>query len=194
MTNFYHWQMIEEEGRCTAVVESFQVAEKSMQELKKKLQEEEKERKYAAAALENVEKQAETQRLQLRGVEDQLAASKTQITAMKKKLEEVEKARALAEKAREEEEKAKDKAEQHGYEVGVAETEDTLRAKVPAVCRTYYALSWGEALNQAEVEASSVLRRPENIYYPPIIRPKRKGRSKVGQFLHKYRYTFKCFK
>ena len=45
--------------------------------MKKKLQEEEKERKYAAAGLENAEKQAENQRLQLRGVEDQLATTKT---------------------------------------------------------------------------------------------------------------------
>ena len=36
-------------------------------------------------------------------------------------------------------ENARDKAEQHGYDVGVAETEDTLKAKVPTVCRTYCA-------------------------------------------------------
>ena len=34
-------------------------------------------------------------------------------------------------------EKEKDKAEQHDYDVGVVETEDTLRAEVPAVCRAY---------------------------------------------------------
>ena len=67
-------------------------------------------------------------------------------------------------------EKARDKAEQHGYDVGVAETEETLRAKVPAVCRTYCAQTWDEALNRAGVEASSELKRPENIYYPPAIR------------------------
>ena len=62
--------MKEEEGRRNAVMEAFQVAEKSLKEMKKKLLEEEKERKYAAAALEIAEKQAKTQRLQLRGVED----------------------------------------------------------------------------------------------------------------------------
>ena len=36
-------------------------------------------------------------------------------------------------------ENARDKAEQHGYDVGVAETKDTLKAKVPTVCRTYCA-------------------------------------------------------
>ena len=35
--------------------------------------------------------------------------------------------------------KAWDEAEQHGYDVEVAETEDALRVKVPAVCRTYCA-------------------------------------------------------
>ena len=46
------------------------MAEKSLQEMKKKLQEEQNERKYIAAALENAEKQVEKQRLQLQGVED----------------------------------------------------------------------------------------------------------------------------
>ena len=38
-----------------------------------------------------------------------------------------------------ERERERDEAEQHGYDVGVAETEDALRAEVPAVCRAYYA-------------------------------------------------------
>lgn len=99
-----------------------------------------------------------------------MASFKTQIAALKKKLEEVEKAKALAEKAKDEAKKAKDEVEQHGYDVGVAETEDTLRVEVPAMCRTYYALVWDEALNQARVEASSVLRKAESVYYPPAIR------------------------
>ena len=63
MTNYCHRQMKEEEGRRITAVEAFQVADRSILELKKKLQKEEKERKYAAATLENVEKQAESQRL-----------------------------------------------------------------------------------------------------------------------------------
>ena len=54
----------------------------------------------------------------------------------------------------------RDEAEQHGYDVGVAETEDALRAEVPVVCRAYCAQTWEEALNQARVEASSGLRKP----------------------------------
>ena len=53
--------------------------------------------------------------------------------------DQAEKARAKAEKAKAEVEKVRDEAEQHGYDVGVAETEDALRAEVPAVCRAYYA-------------------------------------------------------
>ena len=53
-------------------MEAFQVAENSNQDLNKRLLEEEKERKSAAATLESVEKQAESQRLLLRNAEDQL--------------------------------------------------------------------------------------------------------------------------
>ena len=162
--------MKEEEGRRNAAMEAFSVAEKRNQELKKKLLEVEKERKYAVAALESTEKQAESQRLLLRTTEDNLATFKTQISSLKKKLEEVEKARVLAEKAWEEAEKAKDEVEQHGYNVGVAETEDALRAEVPAICKTYCALTWDEALNQTGIEASSVLRKAGSVYYPPTIR------------------------
>ena len=55
---------------------------------------------------------------------------------MKKKLEEAKKAKALAEEAQDEAVKAKDAVEQHEHDVGVAETEDSLRAEVPAMCRT----------------------------------------------------------
>ena len=70
-----------------------------------------------------------------------MASSKEQIAALWKKLEEVQKqkdqverSKDEAEKAKREVKKARDKAEQHGYDVGVAETEETLRVEVPAVC------------------------------------------------------------
>ena len=62
-------------------------------------------------------------------------------------------------------------AEQRGYEVGIAETEKALRAEVPEVCRIYCARTWSEALNRVGVEASSELRKPENVFYPEAIRP-----------------------
>ena len=51
----------------------------------------------------------------------------------------------------------------------MAETEDALRAKVPAVCRAYYTQTWEKALNQAEIDASSELRKPENIIFPSAL-------------------------
>ena len=68
------------------------------------------------------------------------------MASLQKQLEEALKLKGQAEKSRDEVDKAKDevdkawdKAEQHGYDVEVAETEDALRVKVPAVCRTYCA-------------------------------------------------------
>ena len=88
-----------------------------------------------------------------------MAASKSQITALKKKLKE-------AEKAKERAKRDWDQAEQEGYDVGVAETEEAFRAEVTGVCRNYCSQVWYEALNQAKVEASSVLRKAESVYYP----------------------------
>ena len=59
MVNYSHRRM-KEEGRRIAIVDAFQVAKKSNKDLKAKLAEEEKERKYAAAALSSTEKQVES--------------------------------------------------------------------------------------------------------------------------------------
>ena len=60
-------------------------------------------------------------------------------------------------------------AEKKGYDLGVDETEETLRAEVLMVCCIYYAQTWNEALNRAGVKASSELRKAENVFYPPAI-------------------------
>ena len=65
--------------------------------------------------------------------------------ALKKKLKEVE--------------KAIEEAEQEGYNVRMAETEENLRAQVTRVCRGYCLQVWNEVLNQAGVDASSIMRR-----------------------------------
>ena len=136
MVNYSHRKMKEEEGRRIVAVDAFHVTKKSNKELKRKLLEEDKERKSATAALDNEEWQ----------------------------VKEVEKAKAKAKKAKEEAEKAWEEVEQHEYDVGVAETEEALKAEVPWVCRTYCAQVWDEALNQVGVEASSVLRKAESVY------------------------------
>ena len=152
------------------------IAKNSNADLKQKLKDEEQARKSSDSALKGVETQAESQRKLANEVKGQLAAAKEQMAALKQQLEEVNKLKDLAEQAKlqaEEDkvkaEKEKDEAEQHGYDVGVAETEDALRAEVPAVCCAYYAQTWEETLNQAGVETSSELRKPESIIFPSIL-------------------------
>ena len=99
-----------------------------------------------------------------------MATLRKQLEETQRLKDQAEKARAEAKKAKAEAERVKVEAEQHGYDVGVAETEDDLRAEVPAVCRAYCTQTWEETLNRAEIDASSELRRPENIFFPPAIR------------------------
>ena len=158
------------------VVQILTIAENSNAELKKKLTAKEQAWKSADLALEGAKRQAESQRKLARKANDQLAASKEQLATLKEQLEEtqrlrdqVEKAKVEAEKAKAKAKREKDEAEQHGYDVGVAETEDVLRAEVPAVYRAYCSQTWEEALNRAGIDASSELRRPENILFPPAL-------------------------
>ena len=127
--------------------------------------------------MEGFQKQAEDQGKRLREANAELKAAQEQVAILKKYLEETQKLREQAEKSREEAERAKaeakqatNEAEQKGYEIGVAETEETLRVEMPTVCRIYCAQTRDEALNRTGVEASSELRRPKNVFYPEAIR------------------------
>ena len=93
-------------------------------------------------------------------------------------MEETQKLREQAEKSKEEVERAKAEAkqatnevEQKGYEIGVVEMEEALRAEVPMVCCIYCTQTWDEALNRAGVKASSELSRLESVFYPEAICP-----------------------
>ncbi|KAK9997927.1 hypothetical protein SO802_017530 [Lithocarpus litseifolius] len=59
ISNFCHRKMKEEEGRCIAAVEAFNVANKRINELRNKLTEAKRDKKSAEAALDNVERQVE---------------------------------------------------------------------------------------------------------------------------------------
>ena len=157
-------------------MQTLTIAENSNTDLKKRLTAKEQARNSADAALQGAERQAKSQRKLAHEANEQLAAFKKQLAALKKQMEEVQRLRDRAEKARVQakEDKAKaererDEAEQHGYNVGVAETEDALRAEVPAVCRAYCTQTWEEVLNRAGINASSELRKPENIIFPPAL-------------------------
>ena len=127
-------------------MQTLTIAEHNNVELKKKLADEEHARRSTDSTLEGAQRQSEDQRKRLHKTTDQLTASRKQMATLKKQLEEAqrlkdqaEKSKAEAEKAKIEAKKAKDEAEQEGYDLEVAETKETLRAKVPAVCRNYYA-------------------------------------------------------
>ena len=56
-------------------------------------------------------------------------------------------------------------SKEEAYDLGVAESQATLKAQVPGVCRHYCSQVWNEALKQARVEASSDLWKVEHVYY-----------------------------
>ena len=127
-------------------MQTLNIAEQNNADMKKKLVDEEHARRSADLALEGAQRQAEDQRKHLRKTTDQLKASKDQMATLREQLgeaqrlkDQVEEAKSKAEKARIEAEKARDEAEQKGYDFRVAETKETLRAKVPAICRIYCA-------------------------------------------------------
>ena len=86
--------------------------------------------------------------------------AKEQTDDLKKKLSEAEGAKGIAEWARDEAlrakteaefartevESSKEKAEDEAYDLGVAETQATLKAQIPGVCRLYCSQVWNEAL------------------------------------------------
>ena len=119
----FHKAMKEEEGKHVTAVKAFELAEKKSYDLNAKLVEADQDKKSAETALDGVERQVEAQRKQLHQAEDKLFASRSQIKVLTKKLEEAE--------------KAKEQAEQDGYDVGVVEIEEALRAEVSEVCRFY---------------------------------------------------------
>ena len=77
--------------------------------------------------------------------------AKEQINDLKKKLSEADGAKSVAEWARDEAlraktevefarteaESSKEKVEEEAYDLGVAETQATLKAQIPGVCRLY---------------------------------------------------------
>ena len=141
-------------------------------------------RDSAELGLASAQKQAENQTRRLLETEDQLKIAKKQIIDLKKKLAEAEGAKNVMEWARDEAlgakveaqftrteaESSKEKAEEEAYAFGVVETQATLKAQVPRVCRLYCSQIWNKALKQVGVEASSNLWKVENVYYPLTIR------------------------
>ena len=120
----------------------------------------EADRDSASAGLDGAQKQAEKQTKRLLEAEDQLRIAKEQISDLKKRLILAENAKGVAEYARDETmrakqeaefarneaEAARETAEDEGYNARVAETQASLKAQIPGVCRLYCFQVWEEAL------------------------------------------------
>ena len=177
MLNACSNQLDGERKRRVMAVQTLSKSEQDLVNARKKLQAEEEARKSAESTSEGYQKQAEEQARLLHETNAELKKTQEQVLVFKKHLEETQKLKEQAEKLKERAEEARinseqamNEAEQRGYEIGIAETKKALRAEVPEVCRIYCARTWSEALNRAGVEASSELRKPENVYYPEAIR------------------------
>ena len=123
-------------------------------------------RDRAESGLASAQKQAEDQTRHLLEAEGQLQIAKEQIVNLKQKLAEAKGAKNVTEWvrdealrakeeavfARTEAECSKEKAEDEAYDLGEVETQATLKAQVPGVCRLYCSQVWNEALKQDEVE------------------------------------------
>ena len=144
-------------------------------ELTEKFKELEKRRKSAEAGLKSAETQAEDQRKELYSTQINLATEKQAVLDLKIALQKVEdELRRVKEEAqliREATEAEKNASRQLGAE----ETEAKLSEEIPEVCRDYCSISWAHALDAAGVPANSVLRLPENIFYPEEIRENPEG-------------------
>ena len=122
-----------------------------------------KARDSAEAGLKTTEKQFEDIRKWLHYTEINLATEKQLMTELR---EELLKAREAAKLLKETTEANK----QAAYMLGMEETQARLTDEFSAVCRDYYDISWGKALDVAGVLVDSGLRRLESIYYDPEIR------------------------
>ena len=145
-----------------------------------------RDRDSTSAGLARAQKQAKNQTKRLLEAEDQLQIAKELIKDLNKRLVTAEHDKGVAEYARDEAirakretefarneveaEAAKETAEDDGYNVGVADTQASLKAQIPGVCRLYYSQVWEEALKRAGVDASSDLWKAEKIFYPTAIR------------------------
>ena len=86
MANNSSKQLEDERNMRVATVEAFKIADQSTQDLRHKLEKEERARKSADSALGSAQRQAKDQRILCRKAKDQLAAAKGHIKFLKKKI------------------------------------------------------------------------------------------------------------
>jgi len=132
-------------------MQTFKNSEADLAKAREDLKEMTKARDSVVVGLDGAQKQAEDQTRRLLTADEQLVIAKEQITNLKKKLIEAENAKGVVEFDRDETvrvkteaefvktkvETSRDKAEEEAYDAGVAETQATLKAQIPGVCRLY---------------------------------------------------------
>ena len=135
-------------------------SEVDLSKAREELKEMTRARDIVELGLASAQRQAESQTKCLLKTEDQLKISKEKIVDLKKKLataegtknvaewarDETLRAKTEAEFARSEAESSKEKVEEEAYDLGVAETQATLKAQVPGVYRLYCSQVWNETL------------------------------------------------
>nr|POE58331.1 hypothetical protein CFP56_05275 [Quercus suber] len=182
--------LTQERDKFLGAANTLKRSEADLKKATEDLEEMTKARDTVVSDLAVARKQAEDQTNRLQDVEGQLQTAKENITYMKEKLTVAIHEKGVAEYARDETVRARDEAvrardeavfakidaehsveqaEKDAFADGVAKTEASLRAQVPAVCRHYCSQTWHEALNQAGVDVSSDLRREDRVYYPIAI-------------------------
>ena len=127
----------------------------ALKEKQSKLAEQMKEaitaRDSVEAGLKTTKKQIENLRKQLHYNEINLVTEKQLMTELREKLKKVREAVQLVKEAAEVEKQA-------AYTLGVEETQTRLTEVLTAVCRDYYSISWGKALDTAGVPMGSDLK------------------------------------
>ena len=136
---------------------------KDQTKLSEQLKEAVRARDSSEAGLKNAEKQAEEQHKQLHYTKINLATEKQLVKELREELQKAKEAAQLVKEAAEAEKQA-------AYMLGVEETQARLTEELSAVCREYYGISWGKALDAAGVPVGFDLRRPKSIYYDHEIR------------------------
>ena len=115
------------------------------------------------AGLKTTERKFEEVRNELHYSEINLATEKQMVTELREELRKAKEAAQLLKEATEAEKQA-------AYDLGVQETQSRLTEEFSAVARDYCDITWGKALDVAEIPANSNLRWPESIYYDSNIR------------------------
>ena len=140
-----------ERSKCLLAARTLKASEDDLAKAKTALTNAIRDRDNASAGLARAQKQAEDQTKRLLEAEDQLQIAKELIKDLNKRLvtaehdkgvaeyahDEAIRAKREVEFARNEAEVAKETAEDNGYNAGVADTQASLKAQIPGVCRRY---------------------------------------------------------